>query len=58
MAINVITVLNGGVLCVQAPYEGSGMNPARTFGSAVVSHYINDNAGTHAVSILSVACAQ
>lgn len=26
------------------------MNPARAFGSAVVSGYINGNAGTHAVS--------
>jgi len=39
---------------IQAPYEGSGMNPARTFGSVVVSGYIKDNVRTHAVSMTAV----
>jgi len=39
------------VYCLQVPYEGSGMNPARAFGPAAVSGYLKDNAGTHAVSI-------
>ena len=37
--------------CVQVPYEGSGMNPARAFGPAAVSGYLMENASTHAVSI-------